>query len=82
MRRLNLVLLVNLTLIFLSGVVVGGFGYRVFFGNYAKKPAHKTADQVRQEYVASLQKAAGLQPEQVSRIDQILIDTRTEYLTI
>ena len=82
MRRLNLVLLVNLTLIFLSGVVVGGFGYRVFFGDCAKKPVHKTADEVRRDYVASLQKAADLQPAQASQIDQILIDTRAEYLSI
>ena len=83
MRRLNLLLVVNLGLIFLSGLVVGGFGYRVFFGNCAKKaPVHKTADDVRREYVASLTKAVGLQPDQASKIDQILADTRAEYLDI
>lgn len=83
MRRLNLLLVLNLGLIFLSGLVVGGFGYRVFFGNCAKKAAvHKTADEVRKEYVASLKKAVGLEPDQASKIDQILINTRAEYLEI
>jgi phosphoribosylanthranilate isomerase len=80
MKRSGLAAALYVVLVFLSGAVVGIFGYRLYTakavnaGVISPKPA-----EFRQKYVEDITSRVHLTPEQVNQIGVILDDTRTRW---
>jgi hypothetical protein len=74
--------LLSLLLVFLSGVLVGGFAYRLYSDSVAAAPnSAKRFDpeEVRKHMVADMRARLKLDDGQVSQLQQILDRTRTEF---
>lgn len=66
-------------LLFASGVGVGVFADRYFGAKTASPHSHPSADQLRREYVADMQKRLNLSPDQVTRLNTLLDDTHRKF---
>jgi DNA anti-recombination protein RmuC len=71
--RLNIALYV--ALVFLSGIVVGVFGDRLYTVKTVN--ARPTPDEWRKRLVLEMQSRLKLRPDQVSRLNTVLDETRT-----
>ena len=82
MKRSGLAATLYVVLVFLSGAVVGIFGYRLYTARtvianvVAQKPA---AAEYRKKYVADITSRVGLSAEQVNQLGAILDETRNRY---
>jgi len=75
--RSSLTTAMYLALVFLSGIVVGGFGMRLYTLNPVNANVNpRTPDEFRRRYVAELQSKLKLTDEQVNQLQPILDDTR------
>ncbi|MCW5977304.1 MAG: hypothetical protein KIT09_04470 [Bryobacteraceae bacterium] len=82
MKRSTLTLLLSLSLVFLSGLLVGFFSERMVCSrsvSASPPPARLTPEQFRQHYVETMNARLQLTPEQLTRLDAILDDTRTGF---
>jgi hypothetical protein len=79
-KKSNLVVLGYLLLVFLAGVVVGGFADHLFLAPRAS--AHLTPEQYRDKLVAELQKRLNLQPAQVVQLKGIFDATGVRFREI
>ncbi len=64
-------------LVFAAGVVVGGVSYRVYSSSTVN--AESGPREYRKKYMAELTSRLSLAPDQASRIEAILDETRAEY---
>ncbi|MGA3024424.1 MAG: hypothetical protein ABSF98_06625 [Bryobacteraceae bacterium] len=79
-KKSNLVVVGYLLLVFLAGVVVGGFGDRLFLARHAN--ARLTPEQYRDKLVAELQKRLDLRPAQVAQLNGIFDATGVRFRDI
>jgi hypothetical protein len=81
MKR-NVTLIFYLSLVFLSGLLVGGFGERLFCTRSvaaAPAPARVSPEEYRRQYVERLTTRLQLAPHQLERLNQILDNTRESF---
>jgi hypothetical protein len=80
MRRPGLAAALYVVLVFLSGAVVGIFGYRLYTARAVSASVNvpKPAD-YRKQYVADMTKRLQLTPVQVTQLGTILDDTRNKF---
>ncbi len=82
MTRSNLKIGVSMLAVFLSGIAVGGVGYRLYTVKSvtANAPAApKNPEEFRRKYVSELDAKLKLQPEQAAKLNIILDQTRTRF---
>lgn len=81
MKRSNISIVVYLCLVFLSGILVGSIGDRLYNARSvsATKGNPCTADAVRRRYIEDLQARLQLRPEQVQKLSGILEATHHRY---
>jgi hypothetical protein len=87
MNKSKLSAILSLAFVFVSGIVLGGFAYRLYFvtpvssnnnAPVAISP-EKKKEEGKKRYVASLTSAAKLDPEQVKKLEAILVQTDDEF---
>lgn len=77
MRRAALTTGLYLSLLFLSGVVVGVFGYRLYTLNSVNASVNpRNPEEFRRRYVAEMRTRLKLTGDQVTRLGPILDETR------
>ena len=82
MRRSNLKIAVSMLAVFLSGIAVGGVGYRLYMVKSvaAKAPAlPKSPEEFRKKYISEMDARLKLEPEQTQKLNAILDQTRTLF---
>lgn len=85
MKRFQLPIGVYLALVFLSGVLIGGFGLRLYMVRTVNASvAHQepSAEQFRRQYLNEMQRKLGLDAAQVSSINAVLDDTKARFQEI
>jgi hypothetical protein len=78
--RSSLSIAIWLLLVFSSGILVGGFGYRLYMVTSvsATSTPQETPAQHRAHVVAMFKERIGLRPEQLSQLNPILDDWRAK----
>jgi Spy/CpxP family protein refolding chaperone len=74
--------LLSLLLVFLSGVLVGGFAYRLYNVSVAAAPTNgkrPDPEEVRKHIVADMRERLKLDSRQVSQLQQIFDQTRDQF---
>lgn len=79
MSRTGLAAALYFSLVFLGGAVVGGVGYKLYSAS-AKAASGPT--QFRQKYMDEMKSRLALSPEQATKIEAILDETRAKYREI
>lgn len=79
MGRTGLAAAIYFSLVFLGGAVVGGFGYRLYSSSVKAESGPK---EFRQKYMDEMKGRLSLKPEQASKIEVILDETRAKYREI
>jgi len=79
MRRTSLLAVVYVVLIFVSGLLTGIFGYRLYLGGSVRASAPRAPDEYRRHYIAEMEDRLKLTPEQVGGLRVALDTTRDEY---
>jgi len=73
----------SLLLVFCSGAVVGGFGYRVYNTRVAPSPRPQekrpSPEEFRKQLIEEMTQAVRLDDQQVARLKQIYEETRTRF---
>ncbi len=84
MNRSTRTLALWLTLVFLSGVAVGGLGYHLVRTRSAEASAgrHLSPEEWRARYVETMRSRLHLTPAQLDRLNQILDETRAKFHTL
>ena len=78
MKRSRLTAVVSLTLVFLSGVVLGAFGHRLYRMNSVMARAGGP-EEYRRKMVDEMRTRLNLTPEQITGLEKILDETRQRY---
>ncbi len=67
--------------VFVSGIVVGGFSYRLYTVSSvsAKSTARPTPEEYRKKFVAEMQSRLRLRQDQNKKMNEILDDTRSKF---
>ena len=79
MRRTGLVAALSLTLVFLSGIAVGAFGYRWYAGPAVRAAGPPPPEEFRRQYIAEMQNRLKLSADQAQQLGGILDATREQY---
>ena len=82
MKRSTLTIAVSMLAVFLSGIAVGGVGYRLYTVKTVTATAPlppKNPEDFRKKYISELNAKLKLQPEQTEKLNSILDQTRTLY---
>ena len=79
MKRLSLVAALSLSLVFASGVAVGGFAYHLYRTKTVSAKAPKTPDDYRRSYMTEMTTRLHLTSDQVSKLNVILDETRAKF---
>ena len=79
MRRTTLLTGLYLALVFLSGLVLGGFGVRLYTLKTVIASNPKTPEEFRRQYVAEMRSRLKLTDQQVTELLPILDETRKRY---
>ena len=83
MANTKLSAFLSLLLVFCSGAVVGGFGYRVYNTRVAQAPRppekRPSPEQIRKQLVEEMTREVRLDDQQVARLKQIYEETRTRF---
>lgn len=85
MKRIQFPVSAYLALVFLSGVLVGAFGLRLYMVKSVKASvaAHQpTAEEYRRQYLNEMQARVGLSADQVSKINSVLDNTKVCFKRI
>lgn len=85
MKRFQLPIGVYLALVFLSGVLIGAFGLRLYMARaVSASVVHKepSADEFRRRYLNEMQRKLGLDAAQVSGVNAVLDDTKARFREI
>jgi hypothetical protein len=82
MKRSTLSIAISMLAVFLSGIAVGGVGYRLYtvksVAAGAPAPARSPED-FRKKYISELDARLKLQGDQTQKINTILDQTRTQF---
>lgn len=80
MRRSGIATALYVALVFLSGAVVGVFGYRLYTAKSVSATSYmpRPAD-FRKQYIQELNSRLHLSPEQVTQVGTILDETKARY---
>ncbi|MEX2260863.1 MAG: hypothetical protein WD696_02870 [Bryobacteraceae bacterium] len=76
MRRSGLSTALYVLMVFLSGVVLGGFAHRLYTMNPVRA---NSPDEYRRRYIDQLRSRLNLTDDQTSKVDAVLSETRTRY---
>ena len=82
MRRSGVSLVVYLSLVFLSGALVGGFSHKLITTSAVKadsKSKKPGPEEYRKHYLDIMRKHLDLTPEQLPQLEQILDKTKERY---
>lgn len=80
MKRPNWGLALALTLVFISGVILGAIGHRGYHRRHPAPPAApKGPDDFKREYVSEMKSRLKLSDDQVERLGHILDETRARF---
>ncbi len=81
MGRSRISIVLYLALVFLSGVVVGAVGHRLYTMQTvsAAKARHPSPEEYRRRYLQEMQTRLKLTEEQVRKIDAVLDETRDRF---
>jgi Spy/CpxP family protein refolding chaperone len=66
-------------LVFVSGVVLGGFTHRLYTVSSVSAKTTRNPEEFRKRYLAEMQKRLNLTPDQVMNLNAILDQTRSRY---
>jgi len=78
MKR-NVPIALYLFLVFVSGAVVGGLGYRVYSPPSARSNQHVSPEEWRKQYLNEMQTRVNLTPDQLQKVNAILDDTDARF---
>jgi hypothetical protein len=80
MKRKTLSTALYVSLVFLSGAVVGGFAHRLYTMNpVLASPASPKPDDYRRKYLDEIGRRISLSAEQLAQVNAILDSTRARY---
>jgi hypothetical protein len=82
MRRSNFTITLYLALVFLSGLVVGAYGYRFITENPSAakaNPPRPSPDEWRKQYLKEMQARLKLSPDQVQKLNVLMDETRSRF---
>jgi hypothetical protein len=79
MKLSKLTIALYLTLIFLSGVAVGGFSHRLYTVSTVNAKTQRDPNEWRMRYINEMQSRLGLRADQVSALNGILDETRARF---
>lgn len=82
MKRSSLTIAVSMLAVFTSGIVVGGVGYRLYTVKSVDAkviPPPKSPEDFRKKYMAEMDARLQLQPDQHTKLNEILDQTRTLF---
>ncbi len=80
MQRYSLAATLYVALVFLSGALVGAFGYRLYRVNTVNSgPAPPSPEEWRRQYIEDMRVRVGLNADQTSKVQAILDETRRRY---
>src|SRR5437016_7704284 len=80
MKRTTLWTTLYVSLVFLSGSVVGGFAHRLYTMNSVlASPVNPKPDDYRRKYLDEMRSRLSLSAEQLAQMSAILDSTRTRY---
>lgn len=80
MKRSNLAAALYLFLVLLSGVLLGGFGHRLYTSyGVSAKTGPTGPEEYRRKYIEEMRMRLNLREEQVRQLNVILDATRTRY---
>lgn len=86
MKRSNLLIAFYLVLLFVAGMVVGVFGYRLYVGTPVSakmgttaRPPKLTPEEWRRQYTAELRNRLNLSSDQVQKLGTILDETHNLF---
>lgn len=81
MKRSGLAAPFYLAIVFLSGALVGGFGYRLYTFSpvSAASKASQNPDEYRRRYMGEMRSRLKLDDAQTTKINEILDSTRQQY---
>ena len=87
MNRSNLTVAVYMGAVFLSGIAVGGFGYRLYTAQSVytatdRPPARPSPEEFRRRYVETLQTRLKLDGDQLARLNAVLDQTRDRFRAV
>ena len=85
MKRSALTATVSLLAVFVSGTVVGALGSKLYMVKTVvagQHPGRETPEEWRRHYVADLTARLKLDSNQLTQLNQILDETRDEYLAV
>jgi Spy/CpxP family protein refolding chaperone len=78
MKRSNLMITVSMLAVLLSGIAVGGVGYRLYTVKSVVAPAApKSPEEFRKKYLEEMESRLKLDGTQVQKLNAILDETRT-----
>ena len=73
---------IYLTLVFLSGALVGGLSYRLYAVRTVSaitSPPRPTPDEARRRYIATMRDKVKLDDQQIEQLNHILDETRSAF---
>jgi len=82
MKRSTLIIALSMLAVFVSGIAVGGVGYRLYTVKSvaANTPAPpRSPEEFRKRYIGELDSRLKLQPDQTQKLNTILDQTRSQY---
>ncbi len=79
-RKASLSAAVYLGVVFLSGALVGAFAYRLYTVNTVKSSSiPRSPEEHRRRAIAEMTRRLHLSPDQVTRVEQIMEETRLRF---
>jgi Spy/CpxP family protein refolding chaperone len=66
-------------LVFASGAVLGAFGHRLYTVSTVSAKTTKNPEEFRKRYLAEMERRLVLTPEQLSKVNAILDETRSRF---
>ncbi len=82
MRRSSLALVLSLAAVFLSGAVVGGFGYRIYSGpsvGATDRRSRPNPEEYRRRFMEMMKERVKVTPDQVVLLNEIMDRTRNRF---
>jgi hypothetical protein len=81
MRRSNFTIALYLTLLFLSGLIVGAYGYRFITVNPVATRASRrpSEEEWRKQYLNEMQTRVKLTPDQLQKLNVLMDETRSRF---
>jgi hypothetical protein len=83
MRRSTLTIALYLAVVFLSGLIVGAYGYRFITNNPVTARANRTGrpseEEFRKQYLQEMETRLKLTPDQIQKLNVLMDQTRARF---